>query len=277
MRLALAVGMLSLAACTDDNTSDNETETESEEIVYDDVAIDMDVEARFGDQPFACDEEIRYVGGASFFVQDFQVLIRDIGLVAIDGSVTPLTLEESANQANNMILLDYATDERYCLGDADTYHRIVGSAPGGAYTALQFTIGADEVVNHTLPEEVPAPLIDARTYRGSYLWGYYHFNLLMDVAGKGPWNFSMGAVGCSVDGVGASCTAENNLTIEIPFEDFENQHLVFDIGALLDLMQVGIDSGGDPGCMSAKADPECQSAYQAYGLGAREQVWAFAE
>jgi len=94
-------------------------------------------------------------------LKDLRFYVSNVALIDASGKYSPVILDENANQAKNVALLDFEDGQNACSkGTTGTYTAITGKVAPGTYTGVVFTVGVPPKLNHTdaAATTTPAPL-----------------------------------------------------------------------------------------------------------------------
>lgn len=143
------------------------------------VLIDLAVDARAGDQPFAMGKTLISAAGDNFSVSTLRFYLSHLELVTEQGSRVPAVLAEADGTPleYGVTLVDY-TDP-----SSTTLHLLV---PPGKYTSLALSVGVPEhcqdggLLNHENASEQNAPLdVDTDMY-----WGWDPGYVFLKIEGR---------------------------------------------------------------------------------------------
>jgi uncharacterized repeat protein (TIGR04052 family) len=222
---------------------------------------------------------------------DLRFYVSNVMLWDADGNAVPMMMTESANQSQNVALMDfgYNTETLPTVACTSEYNTaITGSVAPGTYTGISMTIGVpmqaanmETKLNHVNTADVasPAPLqISAMSWSWQYGRKFSKIEFhpdsnVIDKVGEETttrWNVHIGSTGCAGDptvaGNETACTNPNRLTLMFDSFDTATQQVVLDLGSLFGNSDVTFDGGGAAGCMSGGTDPECGPIFEALGL-----------
>jgi uncharacterized repeat protein (TIGR04052 family) len=228
-----------------------------------------------GGELFSCDKALTGIGLTNATVQpkDFRFYLYDVSLVADDGSIEKLSLEQDQNwQRDNIALLDFADDKGLCnTGEAEVRKIVKGTAPGKKYTGVEFNLGVPESMNHLDAATAPAPL-----NRPGMWWswkGGYKFTRIEIQTTKGQtYYFHLGATDCTgTVEAGFKCAANNVPRIKLTDFDPTQDQIHFDLKKLYadsDVEAAVNFAAGDvvSGCMAFPKDTECKVLFEKFAL-----------
>lgn len=260
--LPIAVLSIALAACDDDPVSPPEP-----------IDLSLDFVAEVNGVAFACGQSYAGVGTANTEITpvDFRLYVHDVVLIDSEGGETPVELDQDGTwQHENLALLDFEDGSGPCVnGTGATNRSIRGTADGGDYTGVRFTLGVPFELNHIDQTTAPAPLDLSALF---WSWnGGYKFARIDHTSAEVPtgWNVHLGSTGCTPGGgptvVPTTCTNEHRVDVTLEM-DPETGVVVADYGALLDGADLSVNVAGAPGCMSFPGDPDCPPVMNAFGL-----------
>lgn len=210
--------------------------------------------------PFACDE-----GVAGFTMQDLRLYAYGFELLAADGSVAPVRLEDDGvAQDGEVVLLDFEDGSGHCRnGTAGLRQHVAGTAPRGEYTGLRFRIGVPFAKNHGDPAVARPPL-----NLGRMNWGWragYKFLRFeaLDEQGR-SLRLHLGSTGCTGQiGAISGCRWPNRPEVELTEFDASRDTVVLELAPLLAALGA---AAGDGSCMGEHDDPDCQALWPVLGL-----------
>ncbi len=269
-----ALALLAVAGCDDDHADDHDHTT----------ALTLRFAAKVGDAPFSCTSTFSGVGagaGVTLEPLDFRFYVHDVRLVTADGDEVPVTLDQDGLwQSGGLALLDFEDKTGTCAnGTAPTNTVIKGTydADHDEISGVSFKVGVPFAQNHGDAAASPSPLNLSGLF-WSWQGGYKFMRLDMKVQGSmggggvhgdGGLNLHLGSTGCTLDtatqSVGA-CSAGNRPAITLDGFDVATDTIVLDYAALVADVDLSMDMGGAPGCMSGQDDPECEAIFASLGL-----------
>lgn len=230
---------------------------------------------RVGAEPFECGRVYSGVGssGTDFTALDFRVYVHDIRLVAADGTETPFDLaNDGVFSDGEVALLDFESGGLCDGGNAPTNTELHGFAPPGEYVGVRFTLGVPIARNHLDSATAPAPLNFSSMY-----WGWMDGYKFIRVEGRttglpGGTLFHLGSTGCTGSATMGTRVCSNPNLGQIDLmgaEGFDPTRdlIVADLASMYASMDLDVDGGRNPGCMSAVDDPECAILLPAVGVG----------
>lgn len=299
---SLIVGSLvGAAACSDDDDADvfnhdhthdaSTPEAERDAAVGDKTqAVEIGFEARVGQKPFDCTQTYE-LGTEETAVKplDFKLYVHGLQLIGANGKPVDVELEQDGKwQYKNVALLDFEDDSGSCSNGTSAMNtKLVGRVPAGTYKGLTFKLGVPESMNHQNQATAESPL-NVEGMFWSWLTGYKF--LRIDVmpahaamapqadaedAGAGHagpvmgFLVHLGSTVCSgnpMDSKGVECKRANRPSASFASFDASKQKIVVDMATLLETSDVSMNKGGQPGCMSAPDDPECEGIFEQLGL-----------
>ncbi|MFN7951312.1 MAG: MbnP family protein [bacterium] len=124
--------------------------------------IEIQFEARVGDEPFACGQRYEGLGTTSSTGEpmDGRFYVSDIHFVNDDESERFVTLEQDGEwQLDDVALLDFEDGTGRCAaeGTAATNTPIRGTVESGHAARIHFTVGVPFALNHGDATTAPAP------------------------------------------------------------------------------------------------------------------------
>lgn len=238
------------------------------------VPVSVNFAVASDDGPWACgDAPALGSSDSEFVISDLRFYVHDVSLVRAGGEVVSLaTADDGIWTGQGVSLLDFEDGTGPCdSGNEGTNSVVNGTVPEGEYTGLSFTLGVPFDLNHQDAGVAVAPFSYSAMFWG---WqGGYKF-LRLDgetVAGNGN-RIHLGSTGCegAITNI-TSCANENLVTVILEPFDAATDVVVFDLEALFDGVDMEANTEGTPlGCMSTD-DPECDSLFEAVGLGSSSQ------
>jgi len=206
---------------------------------------------------------------------DFRFYVHDVTFFDADGNATALEMEEALPwQSDGLALLDFEDATGLCANGTPEMHAVVtGRRALGDYVGVRFTLGVPFEKNHQDASTAAAPL-NLTSLFWNWQGGYKFARLDTSVEPAQPqdprpgFNFHLGSTGCDGSPAGGvtACTSPNRAIIELPVFDVATDQIVLDYRALVGALDLAVNGGGAPGCMSGAADPECPSMFASLGL-----------
>lgn len=236
---------------------------------------------RVGGEPFACGRTYPGVGssGTDYTALDFRFYAHDVRLVTREGEEVPVELSLITGFSDGeVVLLDFETGGDCDGGNAPTNFVIEGTVPVGDYVGVRFALGVPVARNHLDNATAPSPLNLSSMY-----WGWMDGYKFIRVEGRttglpGGTVLHVGSTGCSGSAPEGTrvCTNTNLGSVEIMSDSFDplGDVIVADLGALYGPLDMDVDEGGNPGCMSSPDDPECAELLPALGVGGEQRLFA---
>lgn len=234
-------------------------------------SITLRFKAVVGHQAFDCSTSYAVPGrqGLTFTAMDFRFYVQDVRLIARGGGEVPVELDaRTPFQSPDVALVDLAADEGLCVGfrESGTNLTITGRVPAGDYTAVIFTTGVPEELNHQDLAMAKPPLNDPSMY---WAWsnGYRFVSVMLSATDAKDGlpvqtGIHIGAAGCTgSQSAGFTCSQPNRNRVQLDGFDLDESTIVADFAAAvadLDLSLWHQCHGGEP---------ECVSAFRAFGLG----------
>lgn len=291
-----------VAACSDDDadagehahdasTSDAATDAATSDASDKTQAVEINFEARVGKDALDCTQSYE-LGTKKTAVKplDFKLYVHGVQLIRADNNkAVDVTLEQDGKwQYKTVALLDFEDDSGSCSnGTTAVNTKLVGRVPVGSYSGLKLSLGVPESMNHQNQATAESPL-NVEGMFWSWLTGYKF--LRIDVtpahgmmapqadaedAGAGHEGAVMGFLvhlgstmcsGNPMGGEGVDCKRANRPSASFASFDASKQKVVVDLAALLETSDVSMNKGGQPGCMSAPDDPECEQIFEQLGV-----------
>lgn len=239
--------------------------------------IEIQFEARVGDEPFGCGQRYEGLGTTSSTGEpmDGRFYVSDIHFVNDDESERFVTLEQDGEwQLDDVALLDFEDGTGRCSaeGTAATNTSIRGTVESGHAARIHFTVGVPFALNHGDATTAPAPLDETPLF-WSWNFGYKFIKVELATTGQPDGFFlHLGSTGCEGDGAGnvSACSEPNRVDAEIPLAngfDPARNVVVLDVAKLLSDSDVDVNTPETaPGCMSFPGDPECPPIFAHLGL-----------
>jgi uncharacterized repeat protein (TIGR04052 family) len=209
-------------------------------------------------------------GGHALELADLRLYVSDLRLVDADGHEEPIRLaQDGMFQTDDVALLDFEDGSASCdeVGNPETNDRVRGTVKKGIYTALRFTLGVPFEANHGNAPLQPPPL-----NLSAMFWSWQSGHKFLRVEGHTDpgtaedqgWLFHLGSTGCDGDAMGnvTACANPNRVEVELRGFDPDFDHVILDVGALFD----GVDLGENHGCMSDPDDANCAGYFANLGL-----------
>jgi uncharacterized repeat protein (TIGR04052 family) len=235
------------------------------------MPVEIAFEGRVGKDVFDC--AATYTLGTAqsqATITDYRLYVYDVKLHKADGTSVPVELDQDGLfQYQNLALLDFENKTGACAnGTAETNMKIKGKAPEGTYDGVSFVVGVPFELNHGDAAAAPSPLNLTAMF---WSWNDGYKFLRIDSKAMGAmkaFNMHLGSTGCVADAMGkvTSCAQPNRPTVELSGFDPLAGKVVIDYAALVAGNDISTDTGGAPGCMSGKDDPECAASMGTLGI-----------
>lgn len=243
--------------------------------------VSLRFEPRVGSEPFACGRTYAGVGstGTDYTALDFRLYAHDVRLLGRDGVEVPVTLSPITGFSDGeVVLLDFETGGDCDGGNAPTNFVIEGSVPPGDYVGVRFVLGVPVARNHLDNATAPAPLNLSSMYWG-WMDGYKFIRVEGRTTGLPTGTvLHVGSTGCTGSATEGTrvCSNTNLGEVEVTSDAFdpETDVIVADLGALYAPLDMDVDGGGNPGCMSSPDDPECAELLPALGIGGAQRLFS---
>jgi uncharacterized repeat protein (TIGR04052 family) len=238
------------------------------------LSVALKFHALLNGEDFACGHNYPNQGASHTEVtpQDLRFYVQDVSLFTAAGTEIHVQLDDRAGwQAQDLALLDFEDATGDCYGNEATNTTITGRVEPGDYTAVAFSVGVPDALNHGNPSSLPAPL-HASGMSWSWLLGYRFLKLevgavnsadVADVdAGVGRGLVHVGSVGCSGNPSAGtvSCSKPNRNRIRLTGDDAASKTIAFDVGTLLSTL----DLSQETSCHSANA--LCEASFRNFGI-----------
>jgi uncharacterized repeat protein (TIGR04052 family) len=237
-------------------------------------------------QPARCGAALGELGSdvSPVVLHDARFYVQDVALIDEAGTQFPLRLDVNDWQNDQVALLDFEDGSGNCVGGtADINHQVTGTVPAGRYSALSFTVGVPQALNHTSTELADPPL-DIAGMSWSWQAGRKFAKIEVDPQGgitradgsqANTWFIHLGSTDCSgnpMTGEDVVCGRSNRVPVTFDRFDPETQVVVLDLTALFQESRLSEDRGGAAGCMSDPTDPECGPVFERLGLSPSDGV-----
>lgn len=236
-------------------------------------AVTLQFQPKVGSAAFACGQTYPNMGVESTAIspRDFRFYVHDVKLVAEDGTLVPLALEQDgAWQYQNVAMLDFEDFTGQCLdGTSGTNTALRGTVPNGIYRGVEFTIGIPAEMNHANLTTLPSPLNLTGLWWGwrsghIFLAAVAHTEITTPTPGINDHYFHLGSIGCTGDpalGQPVTCPKPNRPLIQLRGFDPLTQPIIADFGAVLRMSSLATS----PGCHSFTQEP-CAWPFDFVGL-----------
>lgn len=210
---------------------------------------------------------------STFSIKEFKMYVSDVAVVTKSGKEVPVALEQDdVWQRDNLALLDFEDGTGGCAsgGTPETNLSVRGTVPDGAYTAVRFTVGLPEGVNHLDAATAPPPLNSPGMW-WSWKGGYKYVRLDVETRGNPSYYLHLGASACTGDTInGYTCSAGNTPRVTIDNMDLDHSAVLLDVAKLwaeVDLdNQIDFSTDFVQGCMASLTDPECPAVFARLGM-----------
>lgn len=191
--------------------------------------------------------------------RDFRLFVSEVKMVRADGTTADVTLTtDNVWQANGVALIDFETTQT-----SDKNLKVTGTAPAGAYTGIQYTVGVPESLNHLDRTTQVSPLNVSAMY---WAWtsGYKHSKIEFSFDSGTSWtNLHVGSTNCSGAPNYGNCSKKYRATIQLLGSiNPSNQTISLSVDQLIK-DHVG---GAATTCMPAQAGADCTPLLRAFGL-----------
>jgi uncharacterized repeat protein (TIGR04052 family) len=237
--------------------------------------LSLSFKPRVGTQAFACGQTYTGLGttGTSYEPKDFRLYLHNVRLLSHDGTEVPVTLtNDGAWQKDGLVLLDFENKTGLCTNGTEAMNdRLVGTAPGGHYSGLRFTVGVPFEKNHQDASTAGAPMNVSTLF-----WGWAGGYKFIRLDGRTPGlpnghNLHLGSTECQTSGPNqvTSCQNANRFEVELAgFDPEKGQAVALDVAALFSGSNLDVNQAQTaPGCMSESRDEDCAPIFQRLGLG----------
>lgn len=233
---------------------------------------------------FSCSETYAGLGttGADVQILDFRFYVSEAALIAADGSLHPIALEQDgAWQSGPVALIDFEDGAGSCTnGTPQTNATLRGTAPDGDYVGLAFEIGVPIDLNHGDPTLAPAPL-DLTAMFWNWRGGYKFVKFEVSPVGAGGMSgaaagdaggfLHLGSTLCAAPepttAPTAACGNPNRVAVRFDAFDPATNVVVIDLARVLAAVDLTTNAPDtSPGCMSSPDDPDCATVLPRLGL-----------
>lgn len=228
-------------------------------------------------------------GAAKANLQDLRFYISNLRMITASGGEVKVQLASNSNQltkgSDTVALVDLRDTTAKGNCQAGNGHvSITGTVAAGNYTAIGFTLGVPESLNHVDPMDPANAPLDNTDLGWDWTGGKKHLQVevnpenaaspgtytsgVVKTAGGAANTFVMhlGNTGCSKSAAGVyQCTNINTREVKFPTFDIKTQRVAVDLKALFASSNLQLDRGGPVGCMSDSADLECQDIWPVLG------------
>ena len=265
-RLTLAASLATLAACGPMTTTPDAGTHAHQDVTQ------LTFKAKVGTADFACGTTFQ-VGTpqTQYTPRDFRLYVHDVVLTTEDGKDVPFVLSDDGTfQRQGVALLDFENKAGDCSNGTEATNTVLkGSAAGGHYTKLAFTLGVPFEQNHQ-----DAAAAQARLNSTAMFWnwmGGYKFLKIDGLTTGLPTghNLHVGSTGCTAGATPnsvASCSNTNRVRVTLDFNP-ELNTVVMDLAALLEGSNLDTNLAmSAPGCMSTPTDTDCATVFSKLGL-----------
>jgi uncharacterized repeat protein (TIGR04052 family) len=219
--------------------------------------------AMVGNEPFSCAASYT-VGTPPVQVNplDFRMYVSNLVL----GNVAA-AFAVSEWQTQSTALLDFEDKMGTCSNGTTQVHTELTLGTGWDGGTLAFDVGVPVAENHQDAAKAPSPL-NLSTMFWSWQGGYKFLRADARVTEPGGPAFlvHIGSTNCNGSGASTTCGRPNRARIQLPAFDPKTSVIVVDYAALVAGNSLANDAGGETGCMSGVADPECKRVFASLGL-----------
>ncbi|MCW1967797.1 MAG: metallo-mystery pair system four-Cys motif protein [Anaerolineae bacterium] len=244
-------------------------------------------------EDIVCGKEYANLGAKQSKAQiiDARFYVSNVRLVTAQGQEVPLKLDQDQKwQYDNVALLDFENGTGLCRdsGTADLRDIVVGKAPAGKYTGVNFDLGVPFKLNHADVTKAPSPLnVQAMWWNWQGGYKFVRIDLRTDSAAPdNTWLIHLGSTGCGgAMGGGHDMSADTSKPPAMPCKnsnlagvslkefDPKTSVVVADLGGLLKNVNVRESTPKPPGCMSGPDDPDCANLLPNFGLGSGQTLF----
>lgn len=169
-------------------------------------------------------------------LSDLRFYVSNVKLLKADGTAVPVTLNESAWQANastgdTLALLDF--ENGTCVngsGTGGTHTQLTGKVAAGTYTGVRFTLGVPESLNHTNPTVASTPKpIDSSVPGMAWSWQSGRKHLKIEFSPESPTTAGTYTGGVQI--VNADGTQATSTTAGVTANVANTSTFVYHLGA----------------------------------------------
>jgi uncharacterized repeat protein (TIGR04052 family) len=214
--------------------------------------IQIEFEARVGEEEFGCDRVYSGVGSSQVDAepQDLRFFVSDVRLIEASGRQEPVALDvRELWQTADVALLDFEDGSGLCAsGTAAVNSTLHGRVFPGDYVGIAFTLGVPESINHADPALQPAPL-ELGSMSWGWLLGYRFLRAEMAPVSEGEpvpgaALLHLGSTSCSGNPQAGTvvCTRPNRNEVRLDEFDALTNSVVIDVGALFANTDLAEDS-----------------------------------
>ncbi|TGL08350.1 metallo-mystery pair system four-Cys motif protein [Leptospira bouyouniensis] len=191
--------------------------------------------------------------------RDFRLFVSEVKMVRADGTTADVTLTtDNVWQANGVALIDFETTQT-----TEKNLKVTGSAPAGAYTGIQYTVGVPESLNHLDRTTQVSPLNIGPMY---WAWtsGYKHSKIEFSFDSGTTWtNLHVGSTNCTGAPNYGNCGKKYRASIQLNGSiNPSNQTISLSVDQLIKDHTGGINTT----CMPAQAGADCTPLIRAFGI-----------
>lgn len=262
-RVALSSALV-LAACGGGNEMPPPEHTH-------DAVTEIRFAAKVGAQDFACGSTYTLGTTATKYKpRDLRFYVSNVVLIDEDGLEVPFTLSANDFQGEGVALIDFEDSSGECANGTTALNtKLVGTAPGGHYKSVAFTLGLPFELNHKDATAAAKPLNSSAMF-WSWAMGYKFLKLEGVTTGLPMGhNVHLGSTGCTAGTDPNSitgCSAENRPRITLGDFAAKTSTIVFDAQKLLEGSNLDVNQAGAPGCMSGATDTDCPPIFERLGV-----------
>lgn len=202
-------------------------------------------EAKVGAARFVCGQTFANVGTnkSSIDPVDFRFYVHNLRLIDLEGNQVPVTIpDRELWQAQGVALLDFENDGGSCRfgGDPGLNSVVTGTAPGGFYKGLRFTLGVPADLNHQDPLSLGAPF-----QSGGMQWNWltgFKFLALEFRSGESSGLLHIGSTACKGGGPDpVACSKSNRAEIFLPNFEPGVSRIAADLGVVFANSDLSVD------------------------------------
>lgn len=194
--------------------------------------------------------------------RDFRMYISEVKLVRTDGSTADVSLStDNLWQSNGVALVDLETTQT-----SETNTKVYGTVASGSYTAVQFTVGVPETLNHLDRTNQTSPLNNGAMY-WSWTGGYKHAKIefTYDAGNSNAWSsLHLGSTNCNGAPNYGNCLKKYRASIRLTGSITpNNQTITFSVD---ELIKGHLGDAAGRSCMPAGGGSDCNPLIRGFGL-----------
>ena len=228
--------------------------------------------ASVGNMPFRCGQPYAEIGrgGATVTPEYFRFFVSGVRLIDADGHRVPLELaQDGVWQRRDVAFLSFEDPKSKCAdGSPIEREEIVGDAPAGNYTGIEFELGIPGDLNHgdATVAQSPLNLTDMFwTWQSGYKFLRFDARVAEPDGSNAGYFLHLGSTGCTQPGSGpVTCRNPHLETIALSGFDPTKNVVVADLGSLFQHADLAA-AARTGGCMSGPTQ-DCQPVMHDLGI-----------